>query len=221
MVALAGLPDNSPSVPGLLTRLVRLTAVLVDPVDYVSVTVVRNGGYLTRDASDPAAEATDLAQYAQDDGPCLTALRSGEPVAVPDVADAVVWPGFRDVAWQVGVRASLSIPLFAGSGGTVAALNLYARDATAMRTLTEHVEACFRRTGDPSPPPPLDVGSQRLVLGVRGALRSRDLIQRALGVLMGGHNLSAVEAYRHLVEETPVGTPLTATAAGILRQLQS
>ncbi|MGN9809518.1 GAF domain-containing protein [Micromonospora sp. BQ11] len=86
----------------------------------------------TRAASDRIAETVDLAQYAQDDGPCLTTLRTGEPVAVPDVAGAVVWPRFRDAAWQNGVRASLSVPLFAGSGETIAALNLYARDAVGI-----------------------------------------------------------------------------------------
>ncbi|MCO1595719.1 GAF and ANTAR domain-containing protein [Micromonospora sp. RHAY321] len=220
LVALAGLPDVSPAVPGLLARLVHLTAVLVDPVDYVSVTVARHGRHLTRAASDPAAEAVDLAQYAQDDGPCLTALRSGGPVAVPDIAQAFVWPRFRDVAWQAGVRASLSIPLFAGSGESVAALNLYARDAVAMGILIQHVDACYRSGGDTPSSPPLDAGSQQLVAGVDGALRTRDLIQRAIGVLMGREGLSAAAAYRHLVEETPPGAPLTATAVSIVRQLQ-
>ncbi len=220
LVALAGLPDDSPSVPQLLTRIVRLTAVLLDPVDHVSVTVDGHGDHLTQAASDRIAEAVDLAQYAQDDGPCLAALRAGEPVAVPDVAQAVVWPRFRDVAWRSGVRASLSVPLFAGSGETVAALNLYARDAVAMRALIRHVEACYRPPGDPGSLPPVDRGSQQLVAGLGGALRARDLIQRAIGVLMGRDLLSPVGAYQQLVEATPPGSPLTATASAVLRQLQ-
>ncbi|MEH0934667.1 GAF and ANTAR domain-containing protein [Micromonospora psammae] len=221
LVALAGLPDESPSVPMLLARIVRSCAALVDPADHVSVTVARHGDHLTQAASDWTAEAADLAQYAQDDGPCLMALRSGEPVAVPDMAGALVWPRFRDVAWQNGVRASLSVPLFASSGATVAALNLYARDAVAMAALVRHVQACYQPAGDLPPLPSVDAGSRQLVAGLRGALHCQDLIQRALGVLIGQHGLSVVEAYQRLVESTPPGSPLTATASTVLRQFQS
>ncbi|WP_433393597.1 GAF and ANTAR domain-containing protein [Micromonospora sp. KLBMP9576] len=219
VVALAGVPDDSPTVPRLLERIVRLTATLVDPVDYVSVTVHDAGGHRTEAASGPVAQAVDLAQYAQDDGPCLAALRSGELVAVPDIAQALVWPGFRDVAWQAGVRASLSVPLFAGSGATLAALNLYARDADAMRSLTRHVRACYRPAGEAGPLPAVGAGGQQLVAGLTGALRSRDVIQRAIGVVMGRERLPAAGAYRRLVRASGPGTPLTVTATQILGQL--
>ncbi len=35
------------------------------------------------------------------------------------------WPGFRDTAYRLGLHTSLSIPLFAGRGEPIAALNLY------------------------------------------------------------------------------------------------
>ena len=51
----------------------------------------------------------------------------------------MAWPGFRDTAWRLGLRASLSIPLFAASGTPIAALNLYAHDAEPMAALTRRV----------------------------------------------------------------------------------
>jgi hypothetical protein len=48
----------------------------------------------------------------------------------------MAWPGFRDTARQLGLRASVSIPLIAGSGTPIAALNLYAHDPDPMTAHT-------------------------------------------------------------------------------------
>jgi hypothetical protein len=48
----------------------------------------------------------------------------------------MTWPVFRATALSLGLRTSLSIPLFAGSGTTVAALNLYNRHPNATTLLT-------------------------------------------------------------------------------------
>ncbi|MGC4879821.1 hypothetical protein ACLQ26_26575 [Micromonospora sp. DT43] len=216
LLALAGLPDESPALPAHLRTIVALSAAVVGPVDFASVTVSAAGGPRTEAASADAAEEIDLAQYAEDGGPCLAALRSATTVGVPDLAGVVVWPGFRDVAWRYGVRASLSIPLFAGSGAPIAGLNLYARDASAMRPLIQRVESCY--TGDSAATTRLDAGSEQLLAGLAEALRCRDLVQRALGVLMDRENVAVGPAYRRLVDATTSGTSLTGTASAILRQ---
>ena len=209
------MPDDSPDLPGQLTAIVRLSGDLVEPVDFASVTMFTADGHRTHAASDDVAEAVDLAQYAQDAGPCLLALHSGETVGVPDMSHAVVWPRFRDVAWRYGVRASLSIPLFAGSGDPVAALNLYARDADGMRPLIRRVEVCYQ-DGSMDGWPRMDAGSEHLLAGLAGALRHRDLIQRALGLLMDREQIAAAPAYQRLVRATEPGVPLTATATALL-----
>jgi hypothetical protein len=40
----------------------------------------------------------------------------------PDIRHAIRWPGFREQAMRIGLWASLSIPLFAGSGAPIADL---------------------------------------------------------------------------------------------------
>ncbi|MBM0235796.1 GAF and ANTAR domain-containing protein, partial [Micromonospora sp. STR1_7] len=200
LLALASLPDDSPALPDHLSTIVRLSASVVGPVDFASVTVPAGRGHRTQTASSDVAEAVDLAQYSEDAGPCLLALHSGETVGVPDVAGAVVWPGFRDVAWRYGILASLSIPLFAGSGVPVAALNLYSREVAAMRLLIQRVQACYEG-GSTQALPRMDAGSEQLLVGLTGALLTRDLVQRALGVLMARDNVPVGLAYRRLVEE--------------------
>jgi hypothetical protein len=66
--------------------------------------------------SSALAVAVDEAQYAEQAGPCLEPLHTGVPAPVPDIAATMVWPGFRDQAVKIGLRASVSIPLYAGSG---------------------------------------------------------------------------------------------------------
>lgn len=217
LLALASLPDDSPTLPEHLSTIVRLSASVVGPVDYASVTVSDGRGHRTPASSGAVAEAVDAAQYSEGTGPCLLALRSGEMVGVPDVVGVVVWPGFRDVAWRYGIRASLSIPLFAGSGAPVAGLNLYAREVAGMRLLIQRVQDCYAASST-SARPPMDAGSEQLLAGLAGALQTRDLVQRALGVLMDRDNVPVGTAYRRLVEEAGSGGSLTGAAMAVLGQ---
>ena len=61
----------------------------------------------------------------------------------------MTWPRFRDVAAGLGLQASLSIPLSAGRGDVVAALNLYGHDMIAMATLGSRVLSLYVVEGEP------------------------------------------------------------------------
>lgn len=63
-----------------------------------------------------------------------------------------------------------------------------------------------------------DAGSEQLLAGLAGALHTRDLIQRALGLLMDRDHIPAGPAYQQLVEATEPGRPLTGTATALLHQ---
>jgi hypothetical protein len=84
-------------------------------------------------------------QYDQGAGPCLDALRSGMPVVVPDVPATMQWPGFCTPAFEMGRRASVSIPLFARRGTTIPTLNLYGHGHAAMSQLISRIIALTAR----------------------------------------------------------------------------
>src|ERR687893_108626 len=84
LIALAGTPDDASWVERRLVTIAQLSADLITPVAYASVT-----------------------------------------------------------AYRLGVRASLSIPLFAGRGTALAALNLYGRHPAALAPLTAAVWATY------------------------------------------------------------------------------
>jgi hypothetical protein len=93
----------------------------------------------------------------------------------------VTWPVFPESAISLGLRTSLSIPLFAGSGTTVAALNLDSRHADAMTPLTAAIcDAYDSGSSIRSDHDDLGAGGWDLSAGVIGALAVRCMIQRSI-----------------------------------------
>jgi hypothetical protein len=115
----------------------------------------------------------------------------------------------------------VSIPLFAGSGAAIAALNLYGRDATAMAPLIAGVWAVY----DPDRPlpaervdlQPLDPGGEELLAGFAEAMTVRGTIQLALGVIMGHESITAGDAYVRLrLQAADTGVSLLTAATGVI-----
>jgi hypothetical protein len=196
--ALAGIPDGAAFIEDHVVTIGRITAGLVDQISYASVTAPYAGSLTTVATSSDVALAVDLSQYADAAGPCLDALNSGKAVSVPDIASTMTWPGYRDMARRLGVRASLSIPLFAGGGGTaIAALNLYGHKPDPMASFASGVQIAYdvSPTRDGQPSQPVDAGREQLITGLVAALHVRDLIQQALGVVLGCEHQPARTAY--------------------------
>ena len=218
--ALAGTPDDAFGIDELLIVIARLAADVVEPVSYASITANRAGAPTTVAASSQLAYDVDLAQYADRAGPCLDALADGKPVEVPDVAAVMAWPGFRDAAWRLGLRASVSIPLFAGSGSPIAALNLYAHDPDPMTDLTRRVWALYDTGFNHGHDlPTVQEGSRQLLAGIAAAFEVRDLIQQALGAIMARHQVATDTAYLMLqVRAAERGATLPATATHVVQE---
>jgi hypothetical protein len=221
LVQLAGTPDDASDVDAHLLTVVQLVAHIVEPVDYASVTAHRPGGATTVAASAHVAIAVDDAQYAEDAGPCLDAMRSGRVTAVPVIATTVAWPGFRAAAERMGLQASLSVPLFAARGVDIAALNLYSRDAAAMAPLIARLEAVYDPYGARAEEasPPLDAGGEQLAAGFTAAFAVRAVIQQAIGVVMAGESLDEDHAYLTLrLRAAEQGASLVDMARSVLAE---
>ena len=222
LIALAGMPDDASTVDNQLVLIARLAADRLAAADYASVTAIRQDAYTTVAASSELAVAVDEAQYAEQAGPCLESLHTGTPVPLHDIAATMAWPGFRDQAAKLGLRASVSVPLYAGSGEPVAVLNLYGHDAAAMAPLTEAIWTAYK----PNPAAgggeaqDLEPGASDLMAGLAEAVAIRATIQRAIGVIMAWQAIGALDAYLHLRSRAAAsGRSLTTTAAAIIQQL--
>jgi hypothetical protein len=221
IIALAETPDDMPDIDMRLRSIVQLAADRVGAADYASITMVRDDTYSTVAASSAVAEAVDAEQYDEQDGPCLQAVEGGVPVTVPDLTTTMTWPKFRETAVGLGLHASVSIPMFVGSGETVAALNLYGRDADAMAPLIVGVWAIHRPDqplpGDRDDLQPLDAGGEELLEGFAEALTVRSTIQLALGVIMSRDHVTAETAYLTLrLRAAETGIGLLTAASGVI-----
>ncbi len=79
LTMLAGMPDDTRHIDRYLVTIAALTADVVEPVGFASVTAVRDGAPTTVAASSHVAIDVDAAQYADGAGPCLDALFTDKP----------------------------------------------------------------------------------------------------------------------------------------------
>lgn len=147
-------------------------------------------------SSDAGALRLDESQYGVHEGTCLHAMTTGEPVYVADVAADERWPGYMRAARAQGLRSSLSLPLLV-DGRSTGALNVYswehtdafggparlAAEAFAVQASTALLLA--RRHAE----------STETTRQLEAALRSRSVIDQAMGMIMGQQRCSADEAF--------------------------
>jgi hypothetical protein len=101
----------------------------VAAVDGAGVVLILHGRALgTVCSSNAIAEAVEEVQYSLGEGPCLEAFATRAPVLFPDLAgdELARWPGFREGALAIGVRAAFGFPILVGSV-CIGALDLYQR----------------------------------------------------------------------------------------------
>jgi GAF domain-containing protein len=159
------------------------------------LTVERDHRPTTVVSAGPAAPKLDEKQYGQDDGPCLQALRTGKEVFVEDMFGETRWGDYPAYAAASGIRSSLSLPI-ASRSDTAGALNLYAGppnafancDFAELRSLAAQASgaiALAQRLAD----------AQVFADQMRAAMRSRTVIDQAMGVIMGQRRCTADEAF--------------------------
>ncbi|MFJ3596928.1 GAF and ANTAR domain-containing protein [Streptomyces sp. NPDC090126] len=175
------------------------SALLMSPsADGCGVTLERENRPLTVASAGVSAPPLDEAQYGQDDGPCLEALREGHEVSVGDMREEGRWNGYPAFAVASGTRSSLSLPIAAHSH-TAGALNLYSPkengfadvDLGGLRALAAQATgavALAQRLSD----------TRTFTADLEAALQSRAVIDQAAGIVMNQRRCGAEEALRTL-----------------------
>ncbi|WP_158580029.1 ANTAR domain-containing protein [Geodermatophilus marinus] len=166
-----------------------------------SITLSEGGALRTVASTDPAASATDDAQYQAGQGPCLTAI--DEPVVyAPSFPDGR-WPELASRPLDFGVQSTVSYRL-AGAHATApsplaGSMNLYAVTADAFgddaRTiglvLAAHASVAARAVHD-------RVTLEELGQHLQVALSSRDVIGQAKGIMMERLKITPEAAFDQL-----------------------
>jgi GAF domain-containing protein len=144
-----------------------------------------------------AAELEKVQQRTQD-GPCVTAFRTGVPVTVSDLVTHGRWPAYEQAAAEVGIHAVASIPLKIGDR-SVGALNLYAAEP---REWHPDDVAAAAVMGDMATGYLLHASAHKqqveLADQLQHALDHRLVIEQAKGMLAARHETSPDEAFERL-----------------------
>jgi GAF domain-containing protein len=167
--------------------------------DNAGVTLQRGDGPATAAYHGDAALPLDQAQYETDDGPCLSAFRTGAVVRVPHIADnAARWPTFAAAAAKQGIVSSLSLPLRLKTE-VVGALNLYASHELPFTDASVHLAELFAEQAA------LAVTNAEvywktysLTQNLTLALENRERIGQAKGILATRLGITMDEAFEHL-----------------------
>jgi ANTAR domain/GAF domain len=195
--------DTPEAAEARLNRLLNYileTSVDVLGFDGVTVTARHDGQFSTVAATDQRLIAVDEAQYAANDGPCVTALEPHDPVVVQDVRElGEQWRYFADTASHVGVVSSMSVHVPVEIDDVEASMNFYARRPFAIdQTLAASAKGFAQQVGESMVALEEYRSAAELARNLAEAMKSRATIEQAKGILMAERNVDPDEAFRLL-----------------------
>jgi GAF domain-containing protein len=181
-----------------MARIAEVSVRLVDGCDSASASVLEDGEVRTPGASDQLAIELDLVQYQTGAGPCLDAVTNGRILVVDDMKAESRWPAFCESALRHGIVSSMSLPL--RIDGVTGSLNLYGRSQRGFREVaSELIELLSNSASIALENSKVYAASKRLIDQLNEAIKSRELIGEAKGILMARERLSEDGAFEMLV----------------------
>jgi GAF domain-containing protein len=184
LVQMAGLVLSQETVRSALELVTALASATMPNTAGAAVTVADEHGTRTMAATTELAARADALQYSLDEGPCLAAWRAGQVVRIDDTADDRRWPAWNEAATELGIRSVLSTPLL-HDAEAIGAIKLYGRRPGRFTDDDEHVMVLFARQAAILLSATQNLANARaLSRRLTGALADRDLISRAIGVML-------------------------------------
>ena len=194
---------DAPTVQDVLERIAEATLRVVSGADLVSVSLRSQDGRIgTPATTDEVGVRLDELQNEFDEGPCLDASRiPGMGIAVSsDVRSGQDFPKWGPAAAELGIGSVMAVGLFpAQNPPRMGSLNIYSRrpggldqaDRDAALVLAAHASTAVAGSLATS-------RAELQVTHLTEAVRSRDVIGQAKGILMERRGVDAEEAFRIL-----------------------
>lgn len=221
LLKVATIPANVDVLDAALRLVVALARVTVGGADGVSVSLRRHGVLTTVAASDETVNGMDRDQYATGEGPCVAAATEGHWFHVESLDDERRWPAFIPRARQRGIKSIISTPLLTRTR-PVGALNIYSLQPGAFATPELELSSLFAaQSSDLIMSAAMDTSVEELSRQLQDALRGRDVIAQARGVLMERHQVTAEAASTQLRRSARrANTPVRRLAEDIVASTQ-
>jgi hypothetical protein len=204
-----GAPMSDPQAVDVLKRLAasispgdldhtleRITAAAVEVlpgVHYASITVRHADGRLTTVApTDEMLLGLDAAQYDLQEGPCYDAATEAAYVISPHLAADERFPRYAPLAVKAGIRAQAGLRLFETPRPSAqGALNIYSRDVGSFADMGFVAELFLHQSA-------VALDYAREIDNLQEAMKTRQLIGRAVGIAMERYGLNEERAFAFL-----------------------
>ena len=187
----------------VIDLLYHLTTVCVEllAVDTAGVLVTSDteGTLRTVASSHERTELLELFQLQADQGPCLDAYRSAQPVSCADLSDdGGRWPRFSAHAYSQGYRSVHARPMRVRNT-VIGALNLFGDQPGSMPETDLHTAQAFADIATLSIVKDRTTTTQAAIVDqLQHALSSRVIIEQAKGIVSERQNISVDEAFVEL-----------------------
>jgi len=218
---LTALPADPDVIDGALRLIVELARISIAGADGVSVSLLRHGVLSTVAASDQTIMAMDADQYSTGQGPCVDASVKGHWFHAESLDTETRWPAFTPQARGLGIKAILSSPLRAFEK-PVGALNIYSRTAESFEVKDQESAAVFAQQASVIlSDARAGVSDTQMAIRFQEALRSRELITLAKGIIMGREDVDDESAFKVLLRSAHAeGLPLRERAGAIVLSVE-
>jgi transcriptional regulator with GAF, ATPase, and Fis domain len=197
---MSGLLLAEETVETVLRMLTGLALDIVPGACGAGVSLIGSDGRRTTSAATSGVvEEADTLQYELGEGPCLAAWMSRSPQRIHDTMTERRWPRWVGAVHELQLRAVLSAPLLAGDA-CPGAIKVYGRfpgtfDEEDARRLTQLAAPAATLVANVQ----AHQDARRLSEGLKDALRGRDVISMAKGVLMADRGVDEAGAFALLV----------------------
>lgn len=182
------------SEPETLDALVNLAVDTIEGCDFAGIFIVADGVITTPVSTASAVVEIDRLQHSTGEGPCLDALAADTPFYASDLTESAQWPTFGPEAAAMGVRSMLAMPL--ATEGAVGALNLYARYPLAFGVIDRARGLLLARlAGLAIAAARTHEAEESLTQNLHAALKTREVIGQAQGILMERERITGDQAF--------------------------
>ncbi len=160
----------------------------IDPAAYCGVNLLVRGKFVPQATFGVPPEKLDAFQQANGTGPCVDSARDQSVVLSVATVTEDRWGEFGALAAGLGVQSMLCVPLRVDDN-QLGSLSLYGTSPSAFGPRDETVARLFALHAA------IAIADSQRVTNLQAALRSRDVIGQAKGILMERRRITADQAF--------------------------
>jgi hypothetical protein len=208
---------KSTSVEETLETIVHVAQQSLPGFEHVGISSIdRRGRVETRAQTGDLVRQLDELQYELREGPCVDTLRTAALVEAPHIRHDQRWPRYVPAAVQLGLKSQFAVKLYLDEEGTLGGLNIYSTSSEDIDAEVPVIAELFATQAA------LALGKVRELTHLNAALESREVIGKALGLIMATHQVDEKGAFAYLARlSSTSNVKMRDLAAGLLEQHQN